>query len=360
MLVDTFKYSLKDFKNEEEISQFFEENLNLIFPRLTHIKTSWEIYDVGSESGESKIDALAFWGEKKDKEGRIVIIEYKNDDPKDPINQITDYFDLMKDNKGNIGRLEKIFSKYLIQKRGLGVGWDFDNQKQEREFWKKSILICIAPPSCFTKGKRKTKAEEKEVILVEVKKYGNKETDFILISLVKEKWKELLGMEESSIIIHLSKKGKKTVKSKVVKERQKEENDTTQGEKGSDIELFLRESKADEWAKEKIKEIDKNIQLFDNSIDGKATQKVKNKHRYFVYYKDKRRLLCVYPQSKKKEFTIYLKDNKTTTELDKNNSGDSYAKGFERIFVIKNKEDYKKFSGKIKSYLKSILKELDT
>lgn len=328
-------YPIKGFKGEKkELHSFLEKNLSSIFPNISLLEGKLKLpYKKGKE-----IDTVAFHHEQDDKWKNLVLLEYKWKDNKDPQTQLEKYLQgLEKFPRDNLNNLNILYNNYL-RKEGKSEGYWKRNDKNLKEFWKKCFLIAVARR--FDE-EQINNARHKGVFLVEIEKYGDSETEFVLVSVVEGKWRKL-GMSSESIIIQT---------------RVKKTGNIIQNEKALiKLEQFLKESKAEGWVIEKIKKIGKKVQLFDKSIEGKATQWVGKKHRYFVYYKDKKKLLCIYPQSKKKEFVIYLRENKTTANFDKNSSGDSYVGGFERMIIISDEGSYKKFFGKTENYLKNVMK----
>lgn len=187
---------LKKFtKKELEISDFFAENMSNIFGNLTHIKDKWKIHHFRPGQIRGTVDALALWRDKKKKDEAIVIFEYKwENNQRDPVNQLlTDYFETIKNNIGNLSQLVHVFNDKLrtLKPKQKEVNWHNFKGTQTEKFWKKRILISVAPPECFNYNqKEKANEKSKEVILVEVRKYSGKEEDkFFVISLVEKNTK---------------------------------------------------------------------------------------------------------------------------------------------------------------------------
>ena len=119
---------------------------------------------------------------------------------------------------------------------------------------------------------------------------------------------------------------------------------------------FLEDKGADKWAKEKIIKIDKKVSTYYKSIKKKKTQWEK----YFSYYIKSKGALRIYPQKGKREFAIYLKNNRTTTDFDKQiSTNDSGVTGqFEKEIIIGKEIEFKQFFKSLKSYLSEIKKDL--
>ncbi|MCE8164127.1 MAG: hypothetical protein I3273_04770 [Candidatus Moeniiplasma glomeromycotorum] len=362
----------ENFKGEREINNFFEKYLSNIFPNLIHIQSEWQIPDHDPGDNDSKVDALAFWRKnKKDKEIKPVILEYKCKNDKNPIHQILRYYRILwsKSNSNYID-FKDVFKEKFPK---IKIEWNNEKAKKEK-FLKNTILICIIDRSSFYKvgANELVKADDDNICLIEVRKYENKEDKFILISLInrdkknRQQWKELLGIKKKSLIIQIPKSEKwvdnKTFEAK--KEVKKKINNDKIENKETNLEAFLSQNnKTDEKIKEKVRILDKKIkQILKNSLEkSEAIQPKKGGiHRLFCYYKlgniKNSQLLYIRPIGKGWE--VILEDNQTTAEFPIRNfvggSATTPKTSFIRYFIIQNKDDYKKFNLILKDYLKKI------
>ncbi|WP_147409731.1 hypothetical protein [endosymbiont GvMRE of Glomus versiforme] len=354
---------LDDFKNEDEVSNFFEKNMSAIFKNLVHIKTKWRIPCCDLEDNKRTIDALAFYNKKGERE-RLVLLEYKHNDPKNPISQLLGYFNILRDNKGNLVSLEKRYNKFLTEngRKKEFVEWEDFNSNQKKNFWKNRILIAVAP--FFDKNrKQEAKREEEKIILIKVKKYVskyNKKDEFVSISLVENSYKELLGMSSESIIIQIPKKEKQLennqetlihIPERVGESKEKENNEPS-------LERFLAGKEIDKKEKDKMLKIDELIR----QIFGKE-KKIKLTHGYLVYYDNidkkqaKGQILGI--KLTKKECSIWLEDNQTTKAfVSKPYTSNSPAKNLTRLTNIKNDEEYNKIMEILEEYLSQFKEQI--
>ncbi|WP_147409996.1 hypothetical protein [endosymbiont GvMRE of Glomus versiforme] len=365
---------LNDFKKEDEISNFFKENMTFIFSNLLHSKTKWRDYWSSHDERSSEIDCLAFYKPKKGEQGRTILLEYKRDDEKNPVEQLLRYLRILKGVPGNFQAIEKNLINCLGKRNYLEI----NNQRQRDKFWEETILIVIAPSEKFDKQKpdiigsiesyRATKGKE-EIILVEIRKYLDKESknEFALLSLVnwhnyranKERWKKILGMKEESIIIQIPKKEKQSENNQKTPTRipehawESEEKENNE----SSLEQFLEVKGIDEETKKKIKEIDKSIRrIFGKEKKGKMT----HGDAYFVYCDNSNRKqakgqILGIRKPTKKECKIYLADNQLTKEFRKKpDEKAQLAENLTRIVDIRNEKEYSKLITILNNYLEAI------
>ncbi|CFW93318.1 protein of unknown function [endosymbiont DhMRE of Dentiscutata heterogama] len=362
----------KKFVSETEMENFFAENLRYFFPNLIHIKNQWPIPEHNRNNKDNIVDALAAY-QKRAKKTKPVLIEYKRKNDSDPITQILKYKRELESNHTNYYAIKDTALRLKVK-----IKWNDDSSAKDN--LKNIILICIVDCYSFHKGGHgndhlRTDADKDGVILVEARRYEDKENLFALISLVNREQKrrneaqEILGVENKSFIVIIPKtkqlkkppidKKSKTSDNVQPSVRDKKENDTknVESEKTS-IDKFLDENNLDRWIREEIEIIDKFIRSLDKKeITGKATQpQPSGKHRCFTYdKKNQKSFLGIEPL--KSEISIFLKKMKDQEVVDsiwKPNDKRGYYSGFAWKTIVKNKKDRQEILQSIKNYLNKI------
>ena len=178
--------------------------MSVIFPNISFLKSQWTI--PFWEEKEERIDTLAFH-HLEGKWENFVLFEYKwSGGGERPLTQVSGYYKLLKKNAANYYVLRnEVLNDYLKENGQKEVEWKH-NRNSMKNFWEKFILICVAPFGYYNSREIRDAREENGrggIILVEVSKHEN---DSVLISLVEDRYRELLGMNCRNILIVPKKK----------------------------------------------------------------------------------------------------------------------------------------------------------
>lgn len=334
-------YSLENFDGEkgeegevEKLHPFLTKYFSYIFPKLVLLEDEYEAKKEYSKkkSDTKKLDALACYLNEKNILKGFVVLEYKWEDKENPVQQVKTNFSFLK--KSDTWKLWNV-----LKKKNIFDG-DFPNFKKiKEEFWKSSFCVCVTPLGYWDWNEDEEELKElegKKISLVEVRKYENAENYLLLMRAVLETHKKLGMKPKEEQIIQIPKIHCPREIEAVISE-------------------FLENRNDNKWTKAKIRDIDKRTSTTIKSIRKKITQ-----DKYLGYYAESKAVLRIYLQRGKREFTIYLKDNRTTTNFDKQvSTNDSGITGqFEKEIIIENEKEFKQFFKSLKSYLSEIKKGL--